>query len=185
MISNVRFYRGVIAPSKEDAIEKGLTLKNPGRGIHDHLQPRKPSGGFFSYGELDGPPQSAEYWAKKVPRNEGQVAVVIDMVLNKDNFAILQGRVRSVVTRQWADYNEYVLIRNFEDFEKYPTKAILNLEGLSHGDLITLGVQVGFMSEGGNFDYKPYQEWANILGVHAPTREEILRSEGKPPQWRK
>ncbi len=187
MLSSVRFYRGVTAGSSEEAIKSGLALKNASSATRSSFcEGGKPPGGFFTYGSLNEFPKNAEMWAIMVSQRENKTPVVIDMTVNPNNFQILQGRVHAVKKseRRGGDGYQYIPIINFEDFEYNQVEAVINLAELSHEDLMALGVKVGFLGQEGGFEYRPYEEWTHILGVHAPTREDRINQEGKPFQLR-
>ncbi|HZE86574.1 MAG TPA: hypothetical protein VE090_00040 [Methylomirabilota bacterium] len=75
------------------------------------------------------------------------------------------------------DQYTYTPVKKFTELTskgKLEDKEItVNLTGLSHEELIALGVKVGFETESyRQFEYKSYEEWANELGTRAKTKEE-------------
>lgn len=173
-----RFTRGSAVESREIALQSGLNLPNTSR-TSGKLTP----GLYFHVGE-EGESISAqgsacgEGYYKPIP-------VVADFTLTPANFHIFQHRIW-MFSRGKQD-----LIRDIGSIGRSEywygglptTEALVNLEGIAHEDLVELGVQVGFLDLDRGWEYRPYAEWTEKLGVCAQTREEKLQQEGKSPQW--
>lgn len=185
MNSIVRFYRGTAAISREHALKAGLALYNQSsRQKSDSYVP----GVFFTRGDVNSETTGAESWAVMIGQRENKTPCVIDFTITKDIFEILKGRIHSVKMdrEKGRRHYEYVQIEQYEDFKTHPEQATFDLKGLTHEDLTDLRVKVGFLSEGGKFDYKPYIEWTEELGVRAITREEKMQNvEGNTYRTRK
>lgn len=186
MRDRVRFYRGTAATTREQALRSGLELYNESsRQRGDYYSP---PGVFFTWGNLDGAPTSSEGWAKMVGEREKKTPVVIDLNVTAENFHILQGKINIVrMDRAMGreGYN-YIPIKDYSDFDRINGMATIQLGGLTHEDLTELGVKVGFMADGEQFDYKTYKDWSDELGVRTMTREERQKTiEGSYLQMRK
>lgn len=177
MIPNPRFTRGTGAKTREEAITKGLDLLNTSYIGHGSITPR---GRFFSYG---GTTFSAESWAKRVAPEEGKTPVVIDITLTAENFHVLKDRLWFVDGE--VHQERYTRIETFETFQQRQGGVVINMSRLSHEDLTELRVQVGFLDAASNFEYRTYQQWTQVLGVRAKTREEFASDRGINQFWKK
>jgi hypothetical protein len=184
-VNKIRFYRGTAATSRKKAIQTGLSMLNESSRFPGDTQSLP--GAFFyvdiaSYGIAH-----AEDHAIDVAK-EGKIGCVIDFTLEPRNYRIMQGRIQKVTIGSGRrgiafDFKMIDLYRNVEDLNGF---AAINLLELTHEELIALGIRVGFDRGDGEFEYRSYEEWANLLEVRNETREglpDVLRF-GRQRPWR-
>lgn len=186
MQNNLIFIRATAASSREQVLRSGLALLNesskPATGS------RIPPGVFFNPGNDDNIRLATEDHSKLLGEQEKKIPAVIELQITPENFSLFQGRINTVRYEGLTGRENifYTPVGSFEDLKNNPSAVTIRLEDLAHEELIALGPKVGFLNRDGKFDYKPYKELSDALGIRAMTREEKkLTNEGFNPQMLK
>ena len=169
-MTSKRFTRGTAASSREESLSDGLNLINKRYAGGLNLFP----GVHFLVDEDEGIPFMAQASALDEGYFQKILPVVIDFNLTEANFNILQGRL-------WIG-KPLKPITSFKTIDslRLPSEVIVNLQNITHEDLAELNPKIGFIQKDYGFEYKSYIEWSILLGVSAPTREQLTQLEGKP-----
>lgn len=190
MQNHTKFIRAATAVSKEQALKLGLALYN--ETSKPATDTGTPPGVFFHPGNKDEKLTLIEEKAKSIGEISKKIPVVLELHITPENFSVLRGRMNLAQyhSSPYGDVISYTPVKNYSDLENNQYVATIRMEDLTHEDLVKLGVNVGFIDEDGNFDYKKYKDWSEVLGVRAKTREEMeisreINKEGNPSQMLK
>lgn len=160
-MDSVFIHRGIVIP-KGTTPSNPLAIKNQNEPTDTEIKGRFILPSLPDQDSIDKARKRAAAWTERYTnRNPNLEPLVLSFEITRESFELLKGRVAIIYINGYEEPIQTfdTLLREAKEAEKVDPGITLNTNGLSENDIKLLGLIIGEKKSGGEFVYKPYDEY--------------------------